>query len=371
MKPIHSPLREKSLFRKTSNALLSRFFDHHSVLGEIKWDGRDEAHVKDVYEAYEKLIPETGGRIREELENLNDLASQRGMPCLVDAAGRWGVNCDDMTAHDLAMILFLDHPDALNAAHDWWGIDHFQGYTDFRGMDPLEIEDHDKGQPQLKSAFSAFLASRERGVDIEVDVYSDTNKLAYVVCHEDYIKSVERFREHKLVVEKDRPVFYATMVYYPRLGKLKVKATKNELVDFSRDAFAEHIIGREDFFQHTDVRLMYDLDRFKRLWRFETDPADGIEWVRVVGIRFHPVPTSKDTVDVKSYTNLQQRLRDMNVDLDRVKINRVSLCFKFPGKGRSGSRMVNLSIPNHNNLSDSKNDQVIERYLVEWEIANM
>jgi len=62
MKPIHSPLREKSLFRKTSNALLSRFFEHHNVLGEIKWDGRDEAHVKDVYEAYEKLTAETGAQ---------------------------------------------------------------------------------------------------------------------------------------------------------------------------------------------------------------------------------------------------------------------------------------------------------------------
>ena len=118
--------------------------------------------------------------------------------------------------------------------------------------------------------------------------------------------------------------------------------------------------------------MIYDLDRFKRPWRFETDVADHIEWVRVVGIRFQPDPKgSKDTVEVKSYTNLQQRLRDMNIDLRSAAIKRISLCFKFPGKGRSGSRTVNLSMPNRNNLGDSKNDQLIERYLVEWEIANM
>jgi len=269
------------------------------------------------------------------------------------------------------MTLFLDWRAAFNAAHNWWTIDHFQGYTDFRGRTALDIRDHAKGKSQLEMAFAAFLDSQDKGIDIHVDVYGDTNKVAYVVCHEDYVKAVERFREHRLVVEKDRPVFYATMVYYPRLGKLKVKATKNELAEFSRDAFAEHIIGRKDFFQHQDVSLIYDLDRFKRPWRFETDPADDIEWVRVVAIRLHPDPTSKDTVEVRSYTNLQQRLRDMNVDLQRVRITRVWLCFKFPGKGRSGRRTVSLSLPNHNNLGDSKNDQLIERYLVEWEIANM
>ena len=54
-----------------------------------------------------------------------------------------------------------------------------------------------------------------------------------------------------------------------------------------------------------------------------------------------------------------------------AKITHASLCFKFPGKGRAGRRTVDLRMPNHNNLGDSKNDQVIERYLVEWEIANM
>jgi len=51
MKPIHSPLREKSFFRKVSNELLRRFFNHHDVLNEIEWDGRDEASVTDIYDA--------------------------------------------------------------------------------------------------------------------------------------------------------------------------------------------------------------------------------------------------------------------------------------------------------------------------------
>ncbi len=371
MKPIHSPLREKSFFRKVSNDLLRRFFSHHDVLDDIEWDGRDEASVTDIYDAYADLTAEVREPITADLENLNDLASQRGMPCLVDAAGRWGIDCTDMTPHDLAMTLLLECRDAFDAAHDWWTIDHFQGYTDFRGRSPLDIDDPEAGRPQIEAAFSEYLGSQQRGVNVQLDIYRDTNKIAYVVCHEDYVKPIERFREHRLVVEKDRPVFYATMVYYPRLGKLKVKAAKGELAEFSRDAFAEHALGRKDFFHHQDVRLIYDFERFKRPWRFETDPADGIEWVRVVGIRFRPEPHSKDTVEVKSYTDLVRRLRDMNIDLAAVKIERVSMCFKFPGKGRSGSRTVNLSMPNHNNLGDSKNDQVIERYLVEWEIANM
>ncbi|HUT10468.1 MAG TPA: hypothetical protein VMX94_07040 [Armatimonadota bacterium] len=371
MKPIHSPLREKSFFRKTSNALLKRFFEHYETLREIAWSGRAEADVDDVYDAYSELPEDTRRGIANDLENLNDLASERGMPCLVEAAGRWHIDCGDMTAHNLAMTLFLEHRDTFNTAHDWWTIDHFQGYSDFRGRNPLVIEDTDKGLPQLQAAFSDYLGSLEKGVDVKVEVYKDIEKIAYVVCHEDYVKAMERFREHTLVVENDRPVFYATMVYYPSSGKLKVKATKNELVEFSRDAFAEHIIGSRDFFQHQDVRLIYDLDRFKLPWQFELDPADHIEYVRVVAIRFHPELNTKDTVEVRSYRDLAQRLRGMNVDLNRVKITHVSLCFKFPGKGRIGARTVNLSMPNRNNLGDSKNDQLIERYLVEWKIANM
>lgn len=372
MKPIHNPLREKSFFRKTSNALLKRFFDYHGVLADLEWNGRDESDVSDIYDACLKLPEDARGKITDDLENINDLASDRGMPCLVDAAGRWGVDCKDLTAHDLAMILFLDKRDAFDAAHDWWAIDHFQGYTDFRGSRPADIADPEAGKANFEGAFSKYMSSLEKGVEIQVDVYKDTNKVAYVVCHEDYVKPVERFREHKLVVEKDRPVFYATMVYYPRLGKLKVKASKNELIEFSRDAFAAHILGNKNFFQHQHVKLIYDLDRFKRPWRFETKDADQIEWVRVVGIRFAPDPKgNKDTVEVRSYANLAQRLKDMNIDLSKATIKSVSLCFKFPGKGRSGSRTVNLSMPNRNNLGDSKNDQLIEGYLVDWEIANM
>ena len=61
----------------------------------------------------------------------------------------------------------------------------------------------------------------------------------------------------------------------------------------------------------------------------------------------------------------------MNMDLRNVEIDQVSMCFKFPGKGHKGMRSVNLRKPNGNNLGDSKNDQMIERYLAEWEIANM
>lgn len=371
MKPVHNPLREKSFFRKTSNALLKRFFDHYGVLQDVEWGDRGEADVGAIFESYRSLPDDVRTVVEDDLENLNDLASQRGMPCLVDAAGRCGMDCQDMTPHDLAITLLLEHRREFDNAHDWWAIDHFQGYTDFRGKRALDIADAGAGKPRLEAAFAEFLGRQERGINIQVDSYPDTNKLAYVVCHEDYMKPVERFRKRELVVEKERPVFYATMVYYPRLGKLKVKAGKNELVEFARDAFAEHIVGESDFFQHQDVRLIYDLDRFKRQWRLETDPADHIEHVRVVGMGFHPEPTSKDSIEVKSYGGLLQRLREMNIRLDTVKIKRVSLWFKFPGKGRSGSRTVVLSMPNRNNLGDSKNDQLIERYLVEWEIANM
>ena len=208
MKPVHSTLREKSFFRKTSNVLLKRFFDRRKVLGDFEWDGRGEADMTELYEAYSKLPNDIREKVEGDLENLNDLASQRGMPCLVDSASRWGIVCRDMTAHDLAMTLFLDCPGAFEAAHDWWTIDHFQGYTDFRGLSPLNVDDPEAGKPQLQAALSGFLSSLDKGIDIHVDVYKDTNKLAYVVCHEDYVKPVERFREHKLVVEKDRPVFY-------------------------------------------------------------------------------------------------------------------------------------------------------------------
>jgi len=87
MKPIHSPLREKSFFRKVSNELLRRFLNHHDVLNEIEWDGRDEASVTDIYDAYANLAADVREPVTADLENLNDLASQRGMPCLVDAAG--------------------------------------------------------------------------------------------------------------------------------------------------------------------------------------------------------------------------------------------------------------------------------------------
>jgi len=288
MKPIHDVLRERAFFRKVSNSQLRRFFERHRVLGEIEWDSRGEADIKDIHEAYTELSAPVRNRLVDDLEYINDLASQRGMPCLVDAAYQWNVDCKDMTAHDLAMLLFLDYRDAFDTAHSWWTLNHFQGYRDFRGRGALRLSDPEKGKAELETAFSKFMSSPAKAVEVQVDVYKDSNKLAYVVTHEDYVQPVERFKDHELVVIRDRPVFYATMVYYPNLGKLKVKASKGEMVEFARDSFAEHILHRNDFFRHAEVSLIYDFERFKQPWRFETDSAADIEWVRVVGLRFKP-----------------------------------------------------------------------------------
>ncbi|HUT57064.1 MAG TPA: hypothetical protein VNA25_04215 [Phycisphaerae bacterium] len=70
MKPVHNPLRETSFFRRTSNALLKRFFEHHAVLADLDWDGRDEADVTEVYDAYRGLSDDLRSKVEEDLENL-------------------------------------------------------------------------------------------------------------------------------------------------------------------------------------------------------------------------------------------------------------------------------------------------------------
>jgi hypothetical protein len=57
--------------------------------------------------------------------------------------------------------------------------------------------------------------------------------------------------------------------------------------------------------------------------------------------------------------------------LENYFILAVKLCFKFPGKGNSGQRTINLEIPNKCNLCDNPIEQTIDSYLREWEILKI
>ena len=89
-----------------------------------------------------------------------------------------------------------------------------------------------------------------------------------------------------------RPVVEASITYEPATGVIEVVASAGQLRDQLARIFADTILRQEIAAERIAVRR-FDLSRLLQPFDFPFDPADGIESVKLVLLRLHPMNNPK------------------------------------------------------------------------------
>jgi len=269
----------------------------------------------------------------------------------------------------------MENKDAFLTACSWSNLESYASFADYIGAKPREPRDWDKIKQPLTDAWKLLLQNQSKGYGrVYIENYEASDRRAYLVYYEAPGQYITRFDDMTDRPEEktEKPVLEALLIYYPKTGRLKVKAKTDAIVETARDDYAKLVLGAEDYFSAGSERL-YDLDIFKKKLEpmdFPTDPADRIASVRVVALRFRPDGLTKDVIEIGSAKGLKERLRTLKIDLATAVIKRVRLQVKFEGVQKGLDKSFNLAAPNKNTLGDSKKDRLIEQYLVRWGVAN-
>ena len=369
----------KSLFRRINSELLHNYFKYHKTLQDFNWDSyiHDKWRMMDdLVEAFYKAPIKKRQEIEAELRQVNSLSGLVAQETLGAVAKQFKLVWDDeQMPEDRALMVLMENKDAFLTACNWSNLETYASFADYIGVKPREPKEWDKVKQSLTDAWKLLLQNQAKGYGrVYIENYDAPDRRAYLVYYEAPGQYITRFDDmtDRPEEKSEKPVLEALLIYYPKTGRLKVKAKTDAIVETARDDYAKLVLGAEDYFSAGSERL-YDLDIFKKKLEpmdFPTDPADRIASVRVVALRFRPDGLTKDVIEIGSAKGLKERLRTLKIDLATAVIKRVRLQVKFEGVQKGLDKSFNLAAPNKNTLGDSKKDRLIEQYLVRWGVAN-
>lgn len=368
----------KSLFRRIRPDLLYNYFKNHKTLQNFDWDSyiKDKWRlIEDMVEEFYKAPSKKREEIEEELRQVNSLAGLSAQETLEAVARQFKLLWDDgMMPEDRALTVLMENKDAFLTACNWANLEDYESFADYIAK-PKEPKEWLKIKQTLTDAWKLLLQNQNRGYGrVYIEHYTATDRQAYLVYYEAPKQYITRFDDMTDQPEEkpDKPVLESLLIYYPKLGKLKVKAKTDIISETARDDYGKLALGDEHYFATGSERI-YDMDQFKKKLEptdFPTDPADRISSVRVVTLRFKPDALTKDIIEINSVKGLKERIRLLKLDLSTAIIKKVRLQVKFEGVQKGLVKSFNLSAPNKNTLGDSKKDRLIENYLVKWGVAN-
>ncbi|MFA5794397.1 MAG: hypothetical protein WC980_04940 [Candidatus Brocadiia bacterium] len=368
-----------ALMRRISTNLLYEYFTSRKVLQDFNWNSfqRSPDQLMDELTAeFQKIPIAKQDEIEEELRDVHNLSGFAAQETLQSVAKQFKILWDDeMPPEDRAIRVLMENPEAFRTACNWAELESYESFQDYVGPKAKDASDWSDIKANFTEAWKLLLHNQAKGYGrVYIEHYQSDDRQAYLVYYEAPKKFVTRFddKTDKPAEKPEKPVLESLMIYYPKLGKLKIKARHEDIAEQARDAYSRLALGQEDFLNAGKERV-YDLNQFKKKLEpqdFPTDPKDEIVSVQVVSLRFRLDGLTNDTIEVNSVKSIKARLKTHNLNLTDALIKKVRLQVKMASTGAGSTKTFSLTMPNKNTLGDSLKDRLLEKYLVKWGIAN-
>ncbi|MDP3277750.1 MAG: hypothetical protein Q8Q09_21380 [Deltaproteobacteria bacterium] len=376
-----SQLREwnpQQFFRHLSEPLFSRF-----CLSRQLWIGVDGPGPRDaqVWRAWKALAPELRLALERELLPINDLCSPHARPYLEDLARCvWLDGAPERAAilhtstPDLAMMLHLAAPQALQSAHRRYAVDMLEHCKEYVGRAPLEITCLEESKSRMKTAMSEHFAKTLGSDRCHVEDYEDGEKLALFIYHEGALEPDDRFDSDGVLLPVwTRPVVRVAAVFFRTSNTLLVKTPRASERELLRDLFARSYVGRDDYFVDPGKRPRFSFAPLRRpAFDFAVAPDCDIDAVFVTSITLRGGPAKIRRIQLyfardATLDQVHNAVYDLHQEIDPEFVEAVRLRFVFrSGSGRARERTVTIANPNTTNLRDTPRDRVIRNYLALW-----
>jgi hypothetical protein len=382
----------KTFLRQTSNSTLEACFGKFGLLKNLPWAELTEHRIDVVFDEWQSLPSEQRLKIERAFEDAEDLANEDGLKALIDEGRFHGHELASELGQftnyrDKALHVWINYPRVFQVA----GTIHHahslpQRSWHHRGNMPrLQPNVSYEGIAAFREAISVYFKRDGRGHNCTVDPYLRVNRYHYFFAYPDGYADTYMGHDERghFVRRPQQPVFEVIFIFDPVDGTLDLYAKGGSEVEKElQTIFCRTLLGRE-LPPETLNSHPYELNGLKaRDFGFATDPADGIEQVRLRKLRLSILGGGKRRITLEAdaesgpediYDMLDECLDRDHLPDALINVTQAQFHFRWfhAGEGRQKTLTFDVSFPNRSNLKSVKREElrlVGEKYLKLWGI---
>jgi len=384
----------RKVLRQVSNRLLREFFSRRDIPLDVPWDEMKETHIEPVFAAWQ-VMPE-GERLEVQviLQDINELADERGLNVLVEEVQRWAPDRTGELAalegrHDRAMWVYLNLPDAFDEAAMFARADGLAAgryWVKRNSLPKRTIVADEKLRTALADALTEFYwPAQMRGQHCSIEHYRRASGTEYFFAYlDDYPDSHIVFDDAgQMQKRSDRYAFTNVFAYCPKDGALELFAKGGRKVVAPLQALFCKAILDEDIEPDDPSEAAYQLDHLKdRSAAMPTDPADRVAEVQVRSLRLEIIgsPRRRITLDADPqghrgdiYQMIERYLDSSKLPLGKLRVVHAKFCLTFMHEGKGRAKTLTFNVGRNSCDLKSKTDEmraVGERCLKLWGIVD-
>jgi len=384
----------RKVLRDVSNGLLRTFFESRGVLREVPWDRMGETQIEPVFAAWQNMPEPDRLAVQVILQDVNELADERGLNVLVEEVRRGAPQrLPEMAAldgrHDRAMWVYLNLPEAFDEAAMFARADALAAgryWIKCNSLPKKELVADEKLRTSLADALTEFYwPAQMRGQHCSVEHYRRANGTDYFFAYlDDYPDSHIIFDDNgRMQKRSDRSAFTNVFAYCPDGGTLELFARGGRKVIVPLQSLFCKSVLDTDVDPADPQESAFQLDHLKnRNVALPTDPQDRIAEVQVRSLRLEVVgaPRRRITLDADPqghrgdiYQMVERYLNAAALPLAKLRVTHAKFCLTFmhEGPGRARTLTFNVGL-NSCDLKSKPEDMraVGERCLKLWGIAD-
>lgn len=382
----------KTFLRQTSNAMLQLCFEKVGALKDVPWNDTPEHKIEVVFDQWQNLADTPRLEIEGVFEEAEALANEEGLKTLIDEGQFHGLDLANELEpfpnfRDKALHVWLSYPRVFQVAGT---INHAHSLTQRfwrkRGNMPTTQPDvTEAGIASFRDAISTYYRNEGRGRNCTVDAYLRVNRFHYFFAYpDDYADTYLGHDERGQFVRRpQRPAFEIVFLFDPVDGTLDLYAKgRSEVHTDLQTIFCRTLLGQE-LPPELPRSHPYELNCLKsRDFGFPTDPADGIEEVRIRKLRLSVLGGAKRRITLEAdptgtpfdiYEMVDDYLNREKLPDTLINVTQAQFHFRWhhTGQGRQKTLTFEVSFPNSSNLKSVRREElraVGEKYLKLWKI---
>ena len=417
----------RKFLQHVSNPILKEYFERieKEYFERIKWNvGVDWAKLTaretgPLFEAIQNAPDDIRGRINEEFQQINDMATEGGVKALIDEGRQWtrgeldlaGELKDIAGLHNKVFSVFLNHP-AEGSGHSVFDVARGFNRADkvsnrsWRKRSGVPTIEHakskedeiarrlDDGRKRLGDSLQSYYRVKEgRGYGCEVHHFERDDKLYWFAYVRDYDRISLEWTDYGLAPRESKPVFEVIFVHSNTTQSLDiyVKGDAKTAADLQK-LWARAILDTDDLGTPPERGVEYELNLLKTKRELPFQHVDGIMAVRISALRLSLMGDKKNrrvTLEANTrndpkavYTLLDKMFKmpghsdgasdeeDPRPSLDVVNVTQAVITFVFAADTRTGTKTIvaRVSYPNSCNLKFEPKEEIARNYLREWGI---
>ncbi len=303
------------------------------------------------------------GVVYEELRRINDIG-EKAMSTLVRTTKRYGIPIEqNEKPQQLAMRLFLDHPDAFEHAWAWYCYYYATSKVSLHCVNREGFSIDTDKLDAFKEEARAFFCDQAKGEECRVSHYEEGNEVVILVTHGSYIRTVARWEGPVVRIDSFRPAYEDILLYDKNRSLLCIKASLEKDREQYIKSFSSAILGNAALAESPDRDKVYTL-RPVQDGTFSWDGNEFITAIIPLEASLKLEGSTEPVVHIKSSDLRRTFLEDIDgLDLTSGELTLMKFRFTIEVEGEPETVTFIIAPPDVTDLAKKKHADIISNYL--------